>query len=157
MSITEREAEAFDEEGALAHQTENQGQKIPPQRPQWPIQLNLVSVEARFFENSDLLLAADCVPAAYPGFHERLARGKILLIGCPKFDDAQTYAHKLGEILKRNNVKSVTIAHMEVPCCSGLNWIVNKAVEASNKPIQITEYVIGVGGELQTVDSHLAS
>ncbi len=148
LSIIERETDEFDEEAALAHQKEKQEQKKPVNRVQWPIQLNLVSVEAPFFEDSDLLLAADCVPAAYPSFHENLVPGKTILIGCPKFDDARKYAHKLGEILKRHNIKSITVAHMEVPCCSGLNWIVNKAVEASKKTIPRKEYVIGVGGEL---------
>lgn len=149
LSIIEREAEEFDEEAVLVHHKEAKNQKKFLKRPQWPVQLNLVAVEAPFFENSDLLLAADCVPAAYLNFHRRLAPGKILLIGCPKLDDAPQYAQKLGEILKRNTVKSLTVAHMEVPCCSGLNWIVSQAIAASNKRIPVNEYVIGIDGKLQ--------
>ena len=150
LRIIEREADEFDEVSTHAKKEEKkEKQEKTTWRPQWPVQLNLVSVEAPFFENSDLLLVADCVPVAYPGFHEILVPGRGLLVGCPKFDDARKYVAKLGEILKRNNVKSLTVAHMEVPCCSGLKWIAEKAVEASNKQIPVKYCVIGVGGEMK--------
>jgi hypothetical protein len=72
-----------------------------------------------------------------------------VVIGCPKFDDTKSYVRKLGEILKRNNVRNIVVAHMEVPCCSGLNWIINKAVEASGKNIPVIQHVISVKGELR--------
>lgn len=95
------------------------------------------------------MLVADCVPVAYSDFHKKLILDKIILIGCPKFDDAMKYAKKLEEILKNNNVKSITVAHMEVPCCSGLKWIAQKAVEGSNKSIPIKNIMIGVNGEIK--------
>jgi ferredoxin len=149
LSIIERKADEFDKEASLAHQKEQtkQQQEKKAGRPQWPLQLNLVSVESPFFKNADLLLVADCVPVAYPGFHEILVPKKTLLIGCPKFDDARKYAAKLGLIIERNNVESLTVAHMEVPCCLGLKWIAEKAVEVSNKQIPVKSYVIGVDGK----------
>ena len=119
-----------------------------PQKPQWPIKLNLVPVKAPFFENADLLLAADCAPVALKNFHATLLPGKRIVIGCPKFDDARAYAEKLTEILKQNNIASVTVVHMEVPCCMGLQWAVNKALEGSGKQIPIKEYEVTIGGEI---------
>jgi Fe-S-cluster-containing hydrogenase component 2 len=151
LSIIEREADEFDEAAALEHKKgqEKQKQEKIAGSPQWPVQLNLVSVEAPYFENADLLLIADCVPIVYSDFHEILVPGKSLLVGCPKFDDTRKYLLKIGEILKRNNVKSLTVAHMEVPCCSGLKWIAEKAVEASNKQIPIKFCIVGVDGEMK--------
>ena len=147
LTIVEREADNFDEESAKLHiaKIQNKDQKIA--KPQWPIMLNLVSPTADFFNDSDILLVADCVPATYPNFHKKLVPGKTILIGCPKFDDAIKYAEKLGEIIKKHNIKSITVAHMEVPCCSGLKWIAQKALETSNKKIPIQNIMIGVNGE----------
>jgi ferredoxin len=151
LSIIEREAEDFDEESAKSHikKIRDKKYKTKIKKPQWPIQLNLVSPNADFFDNSDILLVADCVPATYPDFHTELVSEKKVLIGCPKFDDAMKYAAKLGEILKLHNIKSITVAHMEVPCCSGLKWIAQKAVENSNKNIPIKNIMIGVNGEIK--------
>lgn len=151
LEIIEREAENFDKKAVEFHlkKTRKKVQKTHKVKTQWPIQLNLVSTTADFFKDSDILLAADCVPATYPDFHSKLILEKILLIGCPKFDDAIKYAAKLGDILKNNNVKSITVAHMEVPCCSGLKWIAQKAVESSNKSIPIKNMLMGVNGEIK--------
>ena len=119
-----------------------------PQKPQSPVKLNLVPTKAPFFENAHLLLAADCAPIALKNFHNILTPGRRVIIGCPKFDDARAYAQKLTEILKENNIASVTVAHMEVPCCTGLKWAVNKALEASGKQIPVKEYEIRIGGEI---------
>ena len=149
ITIIEREAEDFDEEAANKHvkkvkfKAENK-----PVLKQWPLKLNLVPLEAPFYEKADLLIAADCAPVACSNFRGSLLAGKRIVIGCPKFDDARAYAQKLGEILKRNNIASITIAHMEVPCCSGLKWAVDKAVEASGKQIPIKRYMITIGGEI---------
>jgi hypothetical protein len=105
-------------------------------------------LEDPFYEKADLLIAADCAPVACSNFGVSLLAGKRIVIGCPKFDDARAYAQKLGEILKRNNIASITIAHMEVPCCSGLKWALDKAVEASGKQIPIKRYIITIGGEI---------
>ena len=151
LSIFEREAEDFNEVSAKIHakKIKENKDKTKVHKPQWPIQLNLVSPKADFFENSDILLAADCVPATYPNFHKNLARGKKVLIGCPKFDDAIKYTTKLAEILKLHNIHSITISHMEVPCCSGLKWIANKVLEISKKKIPIKNIMIGVDGEIK--------
>ncbi len=117
---------------------------------QWPVQLMLVPVNAPYFQGADLLVAADCVPFAYAGFHEDLLRGKALVVGCPKLDDIGHYTQKLTEIFRTSAVKSVTVATMEVPCCSGLVMAVRKAIEASGKDIPFDSVVVGVRGELQT-------
>ncbi len=114
----------------------------------WPVQLNLVPVKAPFFEDADLLVVADCVPVAFPDLHAKLLRGRPIVIGCPKFDDAQGYAEKLGEILRLNGVRTVTVVHMEVPCCSSLNGVVDYAVRASGKPIPVIRATVSVRGEI---------
>jgi len=116
---------------------------------QWPVQLNLLPPQAPFFENSHLLVAADCVPFANANFHSKLLNGKSLVIGCPKLDDIGAYQEKLTEIFKNNKIKSVTAAIMEVPCCYGLYASVEEAVKASGKDIPIIKEVIGLNGEIQ--------
>ncbi len=151
--ITEREAPAFDEEEVheyLKHKaTVNVAATAPaPAKPQWPVKINLVPIQAPFYENAELLVAADCAPIALKKFHDTLAPGKRVIIGCPKFDDARAYAQKLSEILKLNNIAGLTVAHMEVPCCSGIKWAVDKALELSGKKIPVKEYEIKIGGEI---------
>lgn len=114
---------------------------------QWPVQIMLVPVNAPYFEGADLLVAADCVPFAYADFHEGVLKGKILLVGCPKLDDTEFYKEKLTDILKKNNVKSVTCAHMEVPCCFGLVQLLEAAIDASGKKIPFEDITIGIQGE----------
>jgi ferredoxin len=114
---------------------------------QWPVQIKLVPVHALYFEDADLLLAADCVPFAYPDFHAEMLKDKVVLVGCPKLDDVDLYAEKIGQILKENKVKSLTIAHMEVPCCFGLVKIAEEAVKASGKKIAVRDVVISIKGE----------
>ncbi|UCF77942.1 MAG: 4Fe-4S binding protein [Candidatus Eiseniibacteriota bacterium] len=115
----------------------------------WPVQLMLLPVNAPHFRGADLLVAADCTPFAYAGFHEDLLREKTLLVGCPKLDDVAHYKEKLTDIFRSSDVKSVTVAVMEVPCCSGLLSAVRQAIEASGKPIPMSTAVIGVRGELR--------
>ena len=105
--------------------------------------------KAAFFDDSDLLVIADCVPLAYPNVHGSLLSKKSVVMGCPKFDDAQGYVKKLSEILKNNHVKRISVAHMEVPCCSGLLWIVKKAIDASGKQIPLEQQVITIRGEIE--------
>jgi len=155
ITITEREAPAFNEAEVHEHlrnrakpaASKTVQATAAPQKPQWPIKLNLVPIKAPFFENADILLAADCSPVALKNFHDFIA-GKRVIIGCPKFDDAREYAQKLTEILKQNNIASVTVVHMEVPCCTGLKWAVNKALEGSGKQIPTKEYEVKIGGEI---------
>jgi len=118
---------------------------------QWPIQLHLVSPLAPYFEESDLLVAADCTAFALGGFHDSLLKGKKLVIACPKLDETQGYVEKLADLIKRNSLKSLTVAIMTVPCCSGLERIVRQAVELSGEPLEVKKVVVGIDGKvLQT-------
>ena len=117
---------------------------------QWPVQLMLVPTEAPYFNGAELVITADCVPFAYADFHEKFLKGKILLIGCPKLDDAGFYKDKLTEIFKQNNLRSVTVLHMEVPCCFGLVKVVQTALEESRKVIPFADVEITIRGEIKT-------
>jgi Pyruvate/2-oxoacid:ferredoxin oxidoreductase delta subunit len=114
----------------------------------WPVQLHLVPVAAPYFQGADLLVAADCVPFAYPRFHDDLLAGKALVVGCPKLDDARAYAEKLGKIFTRSDVRGVTVARMEVPCCGGIAMAVRQGLAASGKSIPLREVVVGIDGAL---------
>jgi ferredoxin len=120
--------------------------KQKSQLRQWPVQLNLLPPFASFFNDSDLLVCADCVPFAHANFHSDLLKGKSLVIGCPKLDDVQSYEEKLTEIFKNNNIKSVTVAIMEVPCCYSLYSSVESAINKSGKKIPLIKEVIGIDG-----------
>jgi NAD-dependent dihydropyrimidine dehydrogenase PreA subunit len=115
---------------------------------QWPVQLNLVPVNAPYWKDADLLVMADCVPVAYPNLHKDLLKGKRVAIGCPKFDNGQHYVDKLTEILKQNPIRSMTVAIMEVPCCRGLDRIAELALQASGKLIPTQRLIISVNGEV---------
>jgi len=115
---------------------------------QWPIQLHLVSPHAPYFAGNDLLVAADCTAFALGGFHDELLKGKKLVIACPKLDDTQGYVEKLAELIKNNGLKSLTVAIMTVPCCSGLERIVRMAVELSGVPIAVRKVVVGIDGKI---------
>ncbi|MCS7254516.1 MAG: 4Fe-4S binding protein [Armatimonadota bacterium] len=114
----------------------------------WPIQLALLSPMAQFLRNCDLLLAADCVPFAYPLFHQTMLKGKALAVACPKLDDARAHIEKLAAIFSKNSPNSVTIAHMEVPCCHGLVYIAERAMEMARISIPIRRIMVSVRGEI---------
>lgn len=137
ISFEEREAPAFDEAAV----------KAAGGLRQWPVQIKLAPVNAPYFMNADLLVAADCTAYAYKNFHSDFLRGRALLIGCPKLDEVD-YAEKLTRILSGNTVKSVTILRMEVPCCGGLEYAVRRAVQASGKDIPCKVAVISTDGRL---------
>jgi len=114
---------------------------------QWPVQLSLLNPAASYFENADLLIAADCVPFAYAGFHPEFLKGRILIIFCPKLDpDIPGYIEKLAEIFSRHAIRSIMVVHMEVPCCSGVRAVVDKALEKSGKAIPVVEKTITIEG-----------
>jgi ferredoxin len=115
---------------------------------QWPIQLHLVSPFAPYFQGCDLLIAADCTAFALGSFHPGLLKGKKLVIACPKLDETEGYIEKLAELIKHNNLNSLTVAIMTVPCCSGLYRIVERAVEQSRTGIEIEKRVIHIDGRL---------
>lgn len=116
---------------------------------QWPVQLKLVPVNAPYFRDADLLVVADCVPLAYPNFHQDFLKGRAVVVGCPKLDDVQYYKEKLAEIFKTNSIKSVTVPYMDVPCCFGLVMATEEAIRASGKDIPIKKVKIGIRGEIQ--------
>ena len=113
----------------------------------WPVQLTLVPPGAPFLQGADVVLAADCVPFAYPGFHRDFLKDKALLVACPKLDDFQAHLAKLTEILSRSKVESITVVRMEVPCCSGLMHMAEEAIRLSGKKIPLSGIVIGIQGD----------
>lgn len=117
------------------------------QLSQWPVQIKLAPVNAPYFENANLLIAADCTAYAYGDFHNRFIRNKITLIGCPKLDEGD-YSEKLTEIIGRNNIKSVTVVRMEVPCCGGIENAVKKALQNSGKYIPWQVVTISTDGRI---------
>jgi Fe-S-cluster-containing hydrogenase component 2 len=114
----------------------------------WPVQIRLVPAGAPFLKNADLLIAADCVPVAYPFFHKDFLAGKAVMIGCPKFDNAQEYVDKLTRVFKESGIKSITSVIMEVPCCAGLPAIITKALENSGMDIPFSQVTISAKGEI---------
>lgn len=123
-------------------------EELPSALRQWPVQLALVSPQAPYFADADLLLAADCVPFAYGDFHRRFLTGKAIAVGCPKLDDASDYLDKLTVLFAYNNLRSLTVVRMEVPCCSGLVWLAKQALERAGKQMLVHEIVIGVDGTI---------
>lgn len=114
---------------------------------QWPVQIKLVPVNAPYFEGADLLIAADCAAYAYGSFHEEFIRGRITLIGCPKLDEGD-YAEKLTQIFAGNNIRTVTVTRMEVPCCGGIENAVKRAIAMSGKRIPLKVVTISVDGRI---------
>jgi len=185
VTVTEREAEDFDEKAVEIHLHKKNDAKDQPQpkpqpvfagcpssRPmqfpvpkprtdsgekpssvsqlsQWPVQLKLVPINAPYFQDADLLVAADCVPFSYPDFHQDFLKGKAVVVGCPKLDDIQSYKEKLTEIFRTNSIKSVTVPYMEVPCCFGLVKATEDAIAASGKKIPLKKVKIGLRGEIK--------
>jgi NAD-dependent dihydropyrimidine dehydrogenase PreA subunit len=114
----------------------------------WPVQIGLVPPEAPFLKGAHLLVVADCVPVAYPHFHQDFLRGKVVMVGCPKFDDVQGYLEKFVKIFKAAEIRSVTVPIMEVPCCSGLPMIVKQAIKEAGKEIPLEQVVISARGKV---------
>lgn len=178
ITFVEREAAAYDEQAVMENKQRKmreQGMTLPcgcpgsqsrniqrqdapavetPQAQQmsrlsqWPVQIKLAGVMAPYFDDADLLIAADCTAYAYGNFHEKFIRGRITLIGCPKLD-AVDYAEKLTAIFAAHSIRSVTVARMEVPCCGGIEQAVQRAIAASGKAISCHVTVIGTDGTIQ--------
>ena len=129
-----------------AKRTEGKAPAIS-QLSQWPVQIKLVPVNAPYFDNAKLLIAADCAAYAYSEFHERFMKRCVTLIGCPKLDEGD-YAEKLTEILSQNNIKNVTVVRMEVPCCGGIENAVIRALENCGKMIPWQVVTLSVNGEI---------
>ncbi len=114
----------------------------------WPVQLKLVSPTAKYLQNADLLLVADCVPFAFADFHDTFLKGNPVVVGCPKLDDAGYYVQKLSDILTLSSIASLTVIHMEVPCCSGLCRIAEAALQQSGSTIPVRDITIGIDGSI---------
>lgn len=138
MNFGKREESAKQEKAPL---------KKASQLRQWPVQITLVPPFAPYLNDADLLIAADCVAFAYADLQEDLLKGKALLVGCPKLDDVELYQEKFSQILKQNNIRSITYAHMEVPCCFGLVNIIKSAIASSGKNTPFKEVIISIKGE----------
>ena len=141
ISFEEREAPAYNEAAVLAAKQSRGAvsfEKIPSQLTNFPVQIKLVAPNAPYFEGADLLIAADCTAFAYGNFHGDFMAGKVTLIGCPKLDGVN-YAEKLTQIFQYNNINSITVTRMTVPCCGGLPYAVKTALEncGKNIPLQI--------------------
>jgi len=175
ITIEQREAAAFDERAAQAHTapapsapppsvcpglaahrwqqeetpTRDAGAaETPSQLSHWPVQLKLISPAAPCLANADLLLAADCVPVAVGDFHRRFLKDHSIAIGCPKLDDIPAYVEKLTQILQGNNLRSLMVVHMEVPCCSGLTRVAREAIARSGKPMSFLDITVSLRGSM---------
>jgi len=164
LTIVEREGAEYDAEAAREHVIRTRGvgaaaavhagpgagaaAPAPSELTQWPVQLHLISPQAPYFKGADLLVAADCTAFTRGSFHADLLRGRKMVIACPKLDDTSSYVDKLAELIRTNDLKSLTVALMTVPCCSGLYRLVERAVAASGVDIPIHTVVIGLDGEI---------
>jgi NAD-dependent dihydropyrimidine dehydrogenase PreA subunit len=176
ITIEQREAAEFDEEATkehLAREKENfktdfvcpgmkaqklqvkapvadstSTAKVPSQLSQWPVQLKLVPPSAPYFANADLLLVADCVPFAMGDFHNSLLKDNSIAVGCPKLDDVDFYIDKLAAILKANKLNSLSVIHMEVPCCSGLTHIARQAIAKNGINMSFEDVTIDLQGNI---------
>lgn len=119
----------------------------------WPIQLRLVPPTAPYLKGADLLLTADCTAAAYPNYHNEFVPGRVVLMGCPKFDNQMEYVEKLAGIITTNGLKSITILEMEVPCCSTMSMIVREAVKRAGQSVDATRVVISLKGEILNTET----
>ena len=149
ITFVEREAAAYDEAAVLAakNQTAKTDAYVAGQLQNFPVQIKLAPVNAPYFNGANLLIAADCTAYAYGNFHEEFMGGKITLIGCPKLDEGD-YARKLTEIIAGNDIKSVTIVRMEVPCCGGIENAARRALQESGKFIPWQVVTISVDGRI---------
>ena len=183
ITVEQREADEFDEQATKAHLTEQKSPhqqsdfvcpsmsaknlwdkaestksgsvSVPSQLSHWPVQLKLVSPQALYFASSDLLLVADCVPFAMGDFHNRFLKDHSIVVGCPKLDDSRFYIEKLAEIIKTNELNSLTVIHLEVPCCSGLTQIVKKAIGLANADLTFTDITVALDGRVGKINTIL--
>ncbi len=176
ITVEQREAEEFDEQAVEKHLTQQKHKsaelnfvcpgmmtkklrdsdscvradspQFASQLSHWPVQLKLVPPSAPYLAGADLLLVADCVPFAMGDFHSRFLTGRSIVVGCPKLDDTKFYVDKLAAVLKQNNINSLTVVHMEVPCCSGLTAIATEAVKLSGLQLAFDDVTISLQGNI---------
>ena len=166
ITFVEREAAEYDRAAVLKNMTKKSGNgcpgsqakriaksdmpadvHVPSRLSQWPVQIKLVPAAATYFDGADLLIAADCTAYAYGNFHEDFIRGRKTLVGCPKLDSVN-YAEKLSQIFSTHDIKSITVARMEVPCCGGLEYAVKMALQACGKDIPCNVVTISTDGQI---------
>lgn len=168
ISFVEREALPYDEEAVKANMAQKKSKSVCPgsmaraiktednnteeisvssQLRQWPVQIKLAPIKAPYFNNANLLIAADCTAYAYGSFHSKFMKNKVTLIGCPKLDTVD-YSEKLTEIIKSNDIKSVTVVRMEVPCCGGIENAVKRALMYSGKFLPWSVVTISTDGKI---------
>ena len=176
ITVEKREAAEFDEEATKIHVAERKSAQmqtdfvcpgimakeleekaeasvsgapeVSSQLRHWPVQLKLVPPTAPFFVNADLLLAADCVPFAMRDFHNEFLKDHSIVVGCPKLDNVEFYIEKLAAILQANKLNSLTVIHMEVPCCSGLTRIAQEAIAHSGVDVVLDDVTVGIDGKI---------
>jgi Pyruvate/2-oxoacid:ferredoxin oxidoreductase delta subunit len=177
IAIEEREADAFDEAAVAEHLEQpaacpgsaprslakcelvdatgepGEPSEVPSRLANWPVQLKLAPASAPWFDKADLVIAADCVPFAFADFHARFLGEKVLLIGCPKLDSAEFYRKKLAQIFIQNDLASIEVVYMEVPCCFGLVHLVHESLKESGKDIPLRLVKVGIKGDvLETLE-----
>jgi NAD-dependent dihydropyrimidine dehydrogenase PreA subunit len=180
ITIEKREAEEFDEKatkthlaekqiahsqtdfvcpGTMAKQLREKGESgnsdavvVPSQLSHWPVQLKLVSPQAPYFADADLLLVADCVPFAMGDFHSKFLKERSIAVGCPKLDNTDFYIEKLAQILKANKLNNLTVIHMEVPCCFGLTHIACQAITQSGMKMTFEDVTVGLHGDVSKTE-----
>jgi Pyruvate/2-oxoacid:ferredoxin oxidoreductase delta subunit len=180
ITIEQREATEFDEDATKKHLVEEQkarmqadfacpgmmakkirekadtsetpGGEVPSQLTHWPVQLKLISPAAPCFADADLLLVADCVPFAMGDFHNRFLKKHSIAVGCPKLDDVEFYIEKFAKILQANKLKSLTVVHMEVPCCFGLTEIAKKAIALAEVDLPFKDVTVALDGSISKTD-----
>ena len=155
ITFVEREAAPYDEAAVQANKAALKAGKAVDtafaptvsRLQQWPVQIKLAPVNAPYFNGAKLLIAADCTAYAYAGFHEKFMKGHVTLIGCPKLD-AIDYSEKLTEIFRNNDIRSISVVRMEVPCCGGMTYAVQKAIANSGKDIPCKVTVLSINGDI---------
>ena len=155
ITFIEREAAPYDEAAVQANKAALKAGKAVDtafaptvsRLQQWPVQIKLAPVNAPYFNGAQLLIAADCTAYAYAGFHEKFMKGHVTLIGCPKLD-AIDYSEKLTEIFRNNDIRSISIVRMEVPCCGGMTYAVQRAIANSGKDIPCKVTVLSINGDI---------
>ena len=173
ITIEQRQADVFDEQATKAHlaamkqpefvcpglsaktfqsPAESHQGPVASQLTHWPVQLKLVPPNAPYFADAHLLLVADCVPFAMGDFHGRFLRGRSIVIGCPKLDDARFYIDKLAEILRCNKLKGLTVIHMVVPCCHGLTRIALDAIAKAGQKMPFEDVTVGLQGNIEKIE-----
>ena len=155
ITFVEREAAPYDEAAVQANKAALKAGKAVDtafaptvsRLQQWPVQIKLAPVNAPYFNGAQLLIAADCTAYAYAGFHEKFMKGHVTLIGCPKLH-AIDYSEKLTEIFRNNDIRSISVVRMEVPCCGGMTYAVQRAIANSGKDIPCKVTVLSINGDI---------